>query len=461
MTDRSHSNDSRILVVDDNEAIHDDFRRILEADSSPSAVADEAELDEAEAVLFGRTPSRVDMPTFAIDSAFQGAEAVEKVRLAVHENRGYPVAFVDVRMPPGFDGIETVQRIWQIDPTIQIVLCTAYSDHTIEDIVRQLGVTDSLLILKKPFDVAEAFLLAVTLTQKWQMTRESVRRIETQKEYISNARRVVDIVERCQEELETAHGDLQLRAGDLSERLQQRTVEIIGTRDVAVYALAQLAESRDQETGDHLRRLQAYAQIIAERLAEAGPYQDQIDAEFLDDFYRSTPLHDIGKVGIPDEILLKPGRLTPGEFEVMKRHTVIGAEALEKAASHTNFGGFLTMAAEIARRHHERWDGAGYPNGLAGQDIPLSARITAVADVFDALTSKRVYKDAYPSSEARREIVDQRGKHFDPACVDAFIDTFDELLKIKDAINSDVVTQESDAAAQETAAVPQETISHV
>ena len=144
----------------------------------------------------------------------------------------------------------------------------------------------------------------------------------------------------------------------------------------------------------------------------------------------------------------------------MKRHTVIGAEALEKAASHTNFGGFLTMAAEIARRHHERWDGAGYPNGLAGLDIPLSARITAVADVFDALTSKRVYKEAYPSSEARREIVDQRGKQFDPACVDAFIDTFDELLKIKDAINSDVVAQESDAAAQETVAVPQETISH-
>jgi len=202
-----------------------------------------------------------------------------------------------------------------------------------------------------------------------------------------------------------------------------------------MFALAQLADSRDPETGEHLLRMRAYSQLLAEHLSEHGPYVHEIDREFLAEFYRSTPLHDIGKVGIPDQILLKPGPLQRDEFEIMKRHTIIGAEALEKAARQSNFGDFLNMAAIIARSHHEKFDGTGYPDGLSGPEIPLCARITAVADVFDALTSSRVYKDSMPCEEARELISSQSAQHFDPAVIDAFVACYDEFLKVKAVVD--------------------------
>lgn len=217
---------------------------------------------------------------------------------------------------------------------------------------------------------------------------------------------------------------------ELEELVAKRTNEVVDTRDVAVFALAKLADSRDPETGQHLERIRNYSQILAEHLDQNGPYSEQIDQQFLDDLYRSTPLHDIGKVGIPDAILQKPARLTAEEFNEMTRHTVIGAEAIREAATQSASGGFLNMAVDVARYHHERFNGNGYPDGLEGEDIPLAARIVALADVYDALTSARVYKKAYDSETARAMIEEERGKHFDPIVVDAFLDRYAEFQKV-------------------------------
>lgn len=229
---------------------------------------------------------------------------------------------------------------------------------------------------------------------------------------------------------EDAEGKLQEYSHELERIADSRAQAIEATQDVAVFALAKLADSRDTETGEHLVRMRAYSQILAERLHEDGLYEDEIDEAFLSDLYRSSPLHDIGKVGISDAILLKPGRLTPEEYEEMKRHAEIGARTLEEVACSSPKGGFFRMAAQVARHHHERWDGTGYPAGLKGRDIPLCARIVAVADVFDALTSKRVYKEACSTQEAFDMIVSASGKHFDPTVVKAFVACFDKFKVI-------------------------------
>ncbi len=420
----------RLLIVDDNDSIHSDFRQILRAD----AMAPEP-LDEYKSSILGDEKAPPTAPSFELSFAHQGEEGLRLVEQSLHE-APFSLAFVDVRMPPGWDGYKTAARMLEADPDLQIVICTAFSDHSTADILQRFYATDRLLVLKKPFDALEVSLMAVSLCEKWRVKREAERLIRVQSEHIADARRVMAIVQKCHDELETAHQDLKDYAEFLTDRLQQRTLELLGTRDVTVFALAQLAESRDPETGEHLQRMQAYAQRLAEYLNLNGPYRNQISKPFLEDFYRSTPLHDIGKVGIPDSILLKPDRLTPEEFEVMKRHTLIGAEALERAVQHGSSGGFLNMAADIARHHHERWDGNGYPFGLKGEAIPLTARITSVADVFDALTSARVYKDAMPTEKAKSIIVDGRGTQFDPVVLDAFVACYDDFLEIKDNINS-------------------------
>ena len=232
-------------------------------------------------------------------------------------------------------------------------------------------------------------------------------------------------------ELVRANSEIQMYSAKLERLVQERTAEIVETRDVTVFALAKLADSRDPETGEHLERMRSYSQLLGEELAETGPYTGEIDDTFLADLHMSSPLHDIGKVGIPDVILLKPGRLSATEFAIMQRHTLIGADALREAGGHTKSGGFLNMAAEIAGGHHERFDGSGYPDGISGVDIPLAARIAALADVYDALTSVRVYKSAFGPVVARSMIEDEAGKHFDPAIVDAFCGRFGDFLQIR------------------------------
>ncbi len=232
------------------------------------------------------------------------------------------------------------------------------------------------------------------------------------------------------ERLWTANATVQQFNTELEELVQRRTEEVVGTRDMAVFALAKLADSRDSDTGEHLERMRTYCQILAEHLSREGPYAERIDQKFLDDLYRTSPLHDIGKVGIPDAILLKPGRLSRDEFEIMKGHSEIGAKALEEAINQGECGHFLGMALDIARHHHERYNGAGYPDGLVGQDIPLPARIVALADVYDALTSERVYKAAYDPDVARTMIEEESGEHFDPAIVDAFRACYEDFLRV-------------------------------
>ncbi len=193
------------------------------------------------------------------------------------------------------------------------------------------------------------------------------------------------------------------------------------TRDVVIFALARLAESRDTETGAHLERVQHYCKLLASTLRSQGRFATQIDGEFIRLITETSPLHDIGKVGIPDNVLLKPGRLTHDEFEIMKTHTVIGAQTLQAALDKFPEAKFLRMARDIAASHHERYDGAGYPYNLSGEDIPLCGRIVAVADVYDAMTSKRVYKSAYSHETAVELIAEQSGQQFDPSVVAAFL----------------------------------------
>ncbi|MEM6391859.1 MAG: HD domain-containing phosphohydrolase [Planctomycetota bacterium] len=220
----------------------------------------------------------------------------------------------------------------------------------------------------------------------------------------------------------------------LEAHVAEQEKELTDTRDLVVFALARLAESRDPETGHHLSRIRNYCKALAEQLQKQGPYADQIDARFTEEIFRASPLHDIGKVGVPDAILLKPGRLTEDEFDVMKTHCDIGAEALREVAAQHEGCSFLDMAIEIAQSHHEKYDGTGYPQHLTGRSIPLAARITAVADVFDALTTKRVYKDAFSVERARDIIRSDTGSHFDPAVVAAFEACFDEFVAIRDRL---------------------------
>jgi PAS domain S-box-containing protein len=191
-------------------------------------------------------------------------------------------------------------------------------------------------------------------------------------------------------------------------------------RAATILGLAKLAEYRDEGTGTHLERIREYARLLADELAKRPRDRGQIDQGFIDDIYQSAILHDIGKVGIPDAVLLKPGQLTAEEFEIIKCHTIFGGDAITAIQAQIEGRSFLNIGREIAYNHHEKWDGSGYPRGLCGSDIPLAARIVAVADVYDALTSRRFYKEAFPHAQAMQIITSLRGTHFDPEVVDAF-----------------------------------------
>jgi putative two-component system response regulator len=207
------------------------------------------------------------------------------------------------------------------------------------------------------------------------------------------------------------------------------------TRDVAIFALAKLAESRDPETGAHLERVRAYSRLIAAHFFEHGTIREDVDDDFVRLIYVTSPLHDIGKVGIPDAVLLKPGRLSDREFEIMKAHTTIGAETLDAALHQFPGVNFLRMARDIALTHHERFDGSGYPHGLSGEAIPLCGRIVALADVYDALTTKRVYKAAFTHEVARGVMLKESGNHFDPEIVEVFFAYEDQFVSIHEELS--------------------------
>ncbi len=223
---------------------------------------------------------------------------------------------------------------------------------------------------------------------------------------------------------------------DLEIKVRQRTTEISEVQDVAIFSLAKLAESRDPETGKHLMRIREYCRHISSLLVENNIYKNIIDKVFIENIYISSPLHDIGKVGIPDHILLKPGKLSAEEFEIMKTHSSIGGKTLEDAENRLkkNYDKetFLTMSKEIAFYHHEKWNGSGYPFGLSEQKIPLCARITGLADAYDALTTKRPYKDPFSHEKTMDIIRQERGKQFDPAIIDVFAKISDDFRMISE-----------------------------
>lgn len=231
--------------------------------------------------------------------------------------------------------------------------------------------------------------------------------------------------------LRRAERALRNRAIQLEEEVQQRSGEIRIFQDVAVRAMASLAETRDNETGNHIIRTQNYVRMLAEKLSSHPKFAEFLDDDFIKKLFVSAPLHDIGKVGIPDNILLKPGKLTKEEFEVMKTHTTIGYDSIVRAELSAGVDmDFLDCAKDIALYHQEKWDGSGYPHGLAGDKIPLSARLMAIADVYDALISKRVYKEAFSHGEALDIMRQGRGSHFDPDMFDQFLLIEQDFLAI-------------------------------
>jgi putative two-component system response regulator len=236
---------------------------------------------------------------------------------------------------------------------------------------------------------------------------------------------------RMQLELSMARQSIKTRNAQLEAKVQQHIEENDMIQRASIRALAHLAEMRDPETGNHILRTQGYVRLLASKLQNHPRFSATLSPSYIDILSQSAPLHDIGKVGIPDYILCKPGKLTPDEWVIMKTHAKRGSDAIEMAEHDLEMSlPFLVLAKEISHWHHEKWDGSGYPDGLQGDAIPISARLMAIADVFDALISVRVYKPAMPPLQAQKIISDSRGSHFDPDMTDIFIEHYDEFVAI-------------------------------
>ena len=214
--------------------------------------------------------------------------------------------------------------------------------------------------------------------------------------------------------------------------VEKKIREVAEAQQATIFALAKLAEQRDGDTGGHLERVRDYCKLLAQQLAKGSPYADYITDEFIECIQHASPLHDIGKVAIPDSILLKPGKLTPEEFEIMQNHTIIGAENMQSVYNKYPENPFIGMGIEIALYHHERWNGKGYPDGLIGKNIPLSARIMAVADFYDALRSDRCYRKGFDHDVVKNMLLEEEGTFFDPEIIKAFLAVEDTFCHIMD-----------------------------
>ncbi|MCB1823186.1 MAG: two-component system response regulator [Candidatus Competibacteraceae bacterium] len=326
-----------------------------------------------------------------------------KVRAANNGERALAIAagqprpdliLLDIMMP-GMDGYEVCKRL-KIDPRttdIPVIFLTAKVQVEDEELGLRLGAVD---YITKP--ISPPIVLA---------------RIET---HLT---------------LKRARQFLQDRNAYLEAEVWRRGREVMAIQEVTIMALASLAETRDNATGNHIRRTQHYVRVLAQHLRHHPRFAAALSDETIELLFKSAPLHDIGKVGIPDRILLKPGRLTPDEFEIMKTHAALGRDAIAAAERCLDTpDSFLRFAREIAYSHQEKWDGSGYPEGLWGEQIPLSARLMAVADVYDALISRRIYKPALPHEQAVAMIREGRGGHFDPDITDAFLECAEQFRAI-------------------------------
>lgn len=328
---------------------------------------------------------------YQVSIAGEGSEAIQMAR-----EGHYDVVLLDINMP-GMDGFQVLTRLRNQEETkfTPIVMVTGQGE--LEHRVRalDLGADD---FLTKPVD--------------WMELKARVRSLVKVKAYhdhmLHHQRQLEDEVNRRTQELRRATAKLH----EAHSKLKEASLDTI-------YRLCRAAEYRDENTGGHIKRMSEYAAAVGRRMG--------LNERTVEGILYAAPMHDVGKIGIPDRILLKPGKLIEEEWEIMKQHTLIGARILEGSS-----GGFISLAAIIALTHHERWDGKGYPNGLHSRQIPLVGRITAIADVFDAMTSMRPYKQPFSLQKAFAIIEDSRGSHFDPAVVDAFLSIKEEILAIKE-----------------------------
>lgn len=269
----------------------------------------------------------------------------------------------------------------------------------------------------------------------------SARAFATEKDSIEGVEEGVERIRELKidtgEEVEELYQALCAMCEDIIHRMKnmKRQAETINEMQSGlILVMADMVESRDANTGDHIHKTAAYARIVADGLKRKGYYADQLTDKYISDIQSSAPLHDVGKINVSDTILNKPGKLTDEEFEIMKTHTTAGRMILEQASSKVRGESYLKEAINMAAYHHEKWNGKGYPEGLKGEEIPLSARIMAIADVFDALASKRVYKPAMPFEKALSIIEEEAGQHFDPKCVEAFLDSIDEVRRVHEEV---------------------------
>ena len=322
------------------------------------------------------------------------ANSGEKALAIATEERHLDLILLDIMMP-GIDGYEVCKRLKSDEKThdIPVIFLTSRSEAADEELGLELGAVD---YITKPINPA------ITLA------------------------RVANHLT-----LKASADFLKDKAAYLEQEVAKRTTELVALQDVTILTMASLAETRDSETGNHIRRTQFYVKELAEKLSTHPKFKALLTPAFIQMLFKSAPLHDIGKVGIPDRILLKPGKFEPHEFEIMKTHALLGKQVIEFAERQLGREvEFLTLAKEIAYCHHEKWNGSGYPQGLAGEDLPVSARLMAVADVYDALISRRVYKEGMSHEKAAAIIIEGRGQHFDPDMVDAFIELQDAFQAI-------------------------------
>jgi putative two-component system response regulator len=291
---------------------------------------------------------------------------------------------------PGMNGFQIMDELkkFETEDYLPLLVITAEPDHKLRAL--QAGAKD---FVSKPFELIEV------LTHVHNMLEVRLLYMKTK-----NYGMTLEILNR-----------------DLQKLVQVKVCEISDAQLATIMAMSKLAEARDEDTGKHLERTREFCQILAQQLRIQPSYAALIDDAFIDNIFHASPLHDIGKVAIPDHILLKPGRLTPDEFTIIKTHTLHGAATLQSVHNQYMQNSFIAMGVHIARAHHEKWDGSGYPDGLIGNAIPLSAQIMALADVYDALRTKRCYKEAFTQIDSCDIITQGRGKHFSPAIIDAFV----------------------------------------
>lgn len=370
-----------MLAADDENTILSVYRAVLEPTRDPNALQQKA------AKIFGKKalspPANAITTKVVLATCQQAEQAVELVEESLQNNHPFSLAFLDVRMPPGPNGVWAAEQIRRLDPDIQIVVVTAYSDIDPSAIATRVPPRDKLLYVQKPFHPDEIRSFVNSLCEKWRKERN----------------------------------------GETYDRDRN-------SRDEAVFHLACLAESGDPCIREHLDRVSTYCRILAEELARTSSYAAQISPQFISDIFRSSKLHDIGKLDLPDGIFAQDASLSEQELALKKQHPLKGAHYVERMIQKNGEDSFLRMGRDITRCHHETFNGKGYPLGLHEKEIPLAARIFALADAFDELTAETDAGAPIRPTQAKDRIERAAGTQFDPVVVEAFSRAFVEFAKI-------------------------------